>query len=84
MGDVPARSDIQIQSFRFGARVPIRTGSAKDSSGTTQPIFNYETLGLTLDRLSVPENSPTLIGTLSLPKTTGTAFLVMTVKTIEK
>lgn len=77
------RGAFQIQSFKFGARVPIKTGSFKDDGGKLQSVINYESLGLSLDKLSFTENSPTLIGTLSLPKTTGTVFLVLTVKSLE-
>src|SRR4030095_10756855 len=75
------RNDLAFNMFRFGARVPVRTGTAKDGSGNTQPIFNYENIGLTTGRLTVPENTPTLIGSLALPNTTGTAFLVLTLRT---
>jgi len=77
------RAVFQITSFRFGARVPLKIGSFKDETGKSQSTINYESLGLSLDKLSVPENVPTLIGTLSLPKTTGTVFLVLIVKSVE-
>jgi hypothetical protein len=65
---------VQIQSFRFGARVPIKMGN-----GTV----NYESIGLTLQRISVPKNVPTLVGTLPTTKSDETIFLVLTVKPIE-
>ena len=74
------RPTVNMQSFRFGARVPVRTGTMKGEGGATSPIINYESIGLTMSRLGIAENTPTLIGTLSLPKTTGTLFLVITVK----
>jgi len=46
-------------------------------------VLNYEAVGLNMNRVSLPENKPTLIGTLSLPKTTGTMFLVLTVRPTE-
>jgi hypothetical protein len=73
----------QARSFRFGARVPIRTGSVKDSTGIVSPTVNYESLGLAMNMIGLPANTPTLIGTISLPKTTGTIFLVATIKTAE-
>src|SRR5215203_6206591 len=36
----------QARSFRFGARVPVRVGSAKDSAGSVNPVINYESIGL--------------------------------------
>lgn len=77
------RGVFQMGYFRFGARVPLKTASFEDKNGKSQSVINYESVGLSLDKLSVPENTPTLIGTLSVPKTTGTAFLVLTVKSIE-
>lgn len=83
VNETPGRGVFQVQSFRFGARVPLRVGSFKDDGGKAQSVINYESLGLSLDKLSFSENSPTLIGTLSLPKTAGTVFLVLTVKSLE-
>mgnify|MGYP001472183143 CR=1 FL=1 len=83
VSEAPGRGIFQVQSFRFGARVPLRVGGFKDESGKAQPVINYESLGLSLDKLILTENSPALIGTLSLPKTTGTVFLVLTVKSLE-
>ncbi|MEP7148218.1 MAG: hypothetical protein ABI857_04985 [Acidobacteriota bacterium] len=74
------QNGFQARSFRFGARVPIRTGTLKDPSGVATPVVNYESIGLTISMIGLPENTPTLIGTISLPKTTGTIFLIATVK----
>jgi|CXWL01.1.fsa_nt_gi hypothetical protein len=74
----------QAQVFRFGARVPVATGgSFKDDTGKSMPIVNYESIGLNLAKVGAAENTPTLIGTLSLPGANGTIFLVMTVKAVE-
>lgn len=72
----------QFQGFRFGARVPVRVGSFQDEK-VPAPI-NYEATGLTVDRISVRDNVPTLIGTLTQPKTDGTLFLILTVKNVDK
>lgn len=69
----------QARSFRFGARVPVRTGTFKDGTGMNS-VVNYEPIGLTMNVIGLPANTPTLIGTISLPKTTGTIFLVATVR----
>jgi hypothetical protein len=69
----------QAQSFRFGARVPVTTGSFKDDAGKMNPVINYESIGLTFGKVGLPENTPTLIGTLNLPGANGTIFLVMTI-----
>ncbi|MGD9587489.1 MAG: hypothetical protein AB7Q37_09760 [Pyrinomonadaceae bacterium] len=72
----------QLQSFRFGARVPVRAGNFADEKAPA-PI-NYEAIGLTVERVSVRENVPTLIGTLVQPRTDGTLFLVLTVRNADK
>ena len=74
----------QFQSFRFGARVPVRIGGLPDDGGKVGAPVNYEAIGLTLDRMSVKENVPTLVGTLTQPKTDGTLFLILTVKNVDK
>ena len=76
-------SGFQARAFRFGARVPVRTGTFKDPEGKITPVVNYESVGLTMSMIGLPVNTPTLIGTISLPKTTGTIFLVATIKSAE-
>lgn len=78
------QNSIQIQQFRFGARVPVVTATLRDESGKSNPVVNYEAIGLNLRTLSLAENSPTLIGTLPTQKTGETIFLVLTVKTIDE
>lgn len=77
------QNSIQFQSFRFGQRVPIRTASLKDESGKTSNIINYEQIGLTMQKFSVPENVPTTVGSLSTAKPDELMFLVLTVKPVE-
>lgn len=73
----------QAMSFRFGARVPVATTSRPEANGRTETIYNYENIGLTFHKLGVPENVPTLVGTLNLPNADGTVFLVMTVRAVD-
>jgi hypothetical protein len=73
----------QARSFRFGAKVPVRVGSTRDDAGRTHPVINYEGVGLTMNMIGLKANTPTLVGTISLPKTTGTIFLVATIKSAE-
>lgn len=73
-----------FQNFRFGARVPVRVASFSGDGGTKGPVFNYEQIGLNLSRMGVRENTPTLLGTLTQPKTDGTLFLVLTVRNVDK
>jgi len=70
----------QAQSFRFGIRVPVSLGSSRGDGGTSTPTFQYEAIGVSLSKVGLAENTPTLIGTLNLPGATGVIFLVMTVR----
>lgn len=69
-----------MQMFRFGARVPIKITATEN--GKTNQAINYESVGLNVSRLSVAPNSPTLIGTITLPRTAGTVFLVLAVRPV--
>jgi len=62
------------QTFRFGARVPVKTGAEREA------VINYESIGLSFHKVGFSANTPTLLGTLSLPQTAGTMFLVVTIK----
>lgn len=71
------------RQFRFGARLPVRVGSTKDETGKPIPVMNYEPVGLNMNMIGLPANTPTLVGTISLPRTTGTLFLVATIRRVE-
>ena len=77
------KNSIQFESFRFGQRVPIITSITTDTSGKTNNVVNYEQIGLTMRSLSLPENVPTIIGSLSTSKPDELIFLVLTVKPTE-
>ena len=76
------QAGFQAQSFRFGARVPVITGSHEEN-GKSTPNINYESIGLSLQKIGLSENVPTVVGTLTLPGTSGTIFLIMTVKSAD-
>lgn len=82
VGTVGGKNAVQAQGFRFGAKVPVKVGSTKDGEAM-RSVYNYEPIGLNLGRVGLAENTPTLIGTLSLPRTDGTIFVVMTVRPAE-
>ncbi len=69
------KDSIQVQSFKFGQRVPLKTSS---------PVPVYEQIGITLQRFSVPENIPTVIASLSNSKSDDLIFLILTVKSTEQ
>ena len=83
MPNAKGQSGFQAQTFRFGARVPVLMSNSKDESGKSFPVYNYEQIGLTLSKIGLSENVPTLVGTLTLPVTSGTIFLIMTVKSAD-
>ena len=78
----PGQNTLSVQMFRFGARVPIVVSQLPSGDGKTNPVTNYESVGLTLNKLSIAENTPTLVGTISLPRTTGTVFLILTIRQV--
>lgn len=69
----------QFQNFRYGMRVPVIAATFKTEGGQTNSAVNYENIGLSLQRFGVEENTPTVIGTMFLPQTNETVFLVLTV-----
>jgi len=81
--DAKGQNSIQFQSFRFGQRIPIITSSIKDANGKINSVVNYEQVGLTIQKLSLAENVPTVIASLSTWKPNELMFLVLTVKSAE-
>lgn len=73
-------NQLAAHTFRFGARIPINSGTGKDGDGKQMTIYNYENIGLTAGRVTLTENIPTLLGSLSLPNTDSTMFLVLTLR----
>ena len=65
--------------FRFNARVPVAAAAVQEPDGKTRSIYDYETAAFSLATLSIPENVPTLLGTLSLPNN-DTLYLVVSVR----
>jgi hypothetical protein len=78
--DDKGQATVQAQPFRFGAKVPIKVSTLTDGGTKTVSNTSYESIGLTVNQVSLAQNTPTLIGSLSLPKTAGTIFLVLTVR----
>ena len=78
--DDKGQAAVMAQPFRFGAKVPVKVSTLVDGGTKTVSNTSYESIGLTVNQVSLAQNTPTLIGSLSLPKTAGTIFLVLTVK----
>ena len=78
--NTPGKNDLTVQAFRFGARIPFRVGSPTVEAGKQFPAFHYEPIGVSSAHITVPENTPTLLGSLSLPNTNDAMFLVLTLR----
>jgi hypothetical protein len=76
--DVNDKTVLQAETLRFGGRVPIKV--SMDASGKLAPMINYEAIGLNLQRLTFPVGTPTLVGSITMTKSLGTMFLVITVR----
>lgn len=74
------QNQIQIDNFRFGQRVPVVTSIFNNETGKTNSVVNYELVGVNIQRFSLPENVPTVVGSLSTMKPDELMFLILTVK----
>jgi hypothetical protein len=76
-------SSIQVRNFRFNQRVPIKNPAGKDAEG--KPAFStvYESIGMTMQKISLSENVPTVIGSLTTSRPDEIMFLILTVKSSE-
>ena len=72
-----------MEGFRFGARIPIQTGTAVASNGPAAPIINYENTGLNTD-ISMHEGEPVVVGTLNVGPSGDAIILVMTARRSSK
>lgn len=81
--DAKGQNSIQIQNFRFGQRVPVRTSTVTDASGKTNAVVNYEYVGLSMQKIGLPLDTPIVIGNLHSSKPGEMAFLVLTVKPVD-
>lgn len=62
------QNQIQIYNFRFGQKVPIVTAVFSNESGKTNSVVSYEQIGVSIQRCSLPENVPTVVGSLPTTK----------------
>lgn len=84
--DAGGENSISILNFRFGQRVPVKSASFALPADSTKrgDVINYEQIGLSMARVGLPLNSPTIIGNLSATKPDELSFLILTVKPTEK
>lgn len=73
------RPDLVHFRMHFGARLPIVVGTSGSSSSS--PSVNYESTGISTS-LSIRENEPVVVGTMSLGPTNEMLVLVVSVKRI--
>lgn len=73
---------VSFQRFSFDVKIPFTYISFNESKSSV-PITNHEQIGIVLQGFNVPENTPTLIGTLAMPKADETIFFILTVKPAE-
>jgi hypothetical protein len=78
-----ARDMVRMEGFRFGARIPIQTGTAVASNGPAAPIINYENTGLNTD-ISMREGEAVIVGTLNVGPSGDAIILVMSAKRSSK
>lgn len=69
-----------VRSFRFGLRVPIAMPGGSAADGKTGSITSYENVGLVAEHFGVPMNTAILVGNISLPRSAGTLFLILSVR----
>jgi hypothetical protein len=81
--DANGRDVVRMDGFRFGARIPIQTGTAIASNGPAAPIINYENTGLNTD-ISMHEGEPVIVGTLNVGPSGDAIILVMTARRSSK
>lgn len=81
--DASGRDVVRMDGFRFGARIPIQTGTAVASNGPAAPIINYENTGLNTD-ISMREGEPVVVGTLNVGPSGDAIILVISARRSSK
>ena len=76
------QNTVQFQNFRFGARIPFVT--TKVDNGNAFSVINYENIGLSIRKLSLSLDTPTIIGSLSTSKADELMFLILSVKSADE
>lgn len=78
--DANGQNTVSIFNFRFGQRVPVKTANYADDAGKSRAVVNYESVGLSMQRIGLTVNTPTVVGNLSAAKPDELSFLILTVK----
>lgn len=78
--DENGKSLIKFHEFNFGAKVPVVV--ALNAKGDNNPAVHYENIGIRINWFSLPENKPTIVGSLATPKTDEFIFLILTIRPV--
>lgn len=74
--DASGQNIVELSRFKFGARVPIQTGTAVTSgTSTSAPIIQYQNTGISTE-FSMREGEPVVVGTLNVGQA-GEAFILV-------
>ncbi len=78
--DAGGREVVQMSPFRFGLRIPLQMGMARNNSGGDAAVtVNYESVGITTD-VTMRESEPVIVGTLDAGRPNETLVLVLMAK----
>lgn len=77
--DAQGHDIVRMEGFKFGAKIPIQTGTALASNSPSAPIINYEPTGLNTD-ISMREGEPVVVGTLNVGPSGDAIILVMSAR----
>jgi hypothetical protein len=77
------REIVQMENFKFGAKIPIQMGTALASNAPGAPIINYEPTGLNTD-ISMREGEPVIVGTLNVGPSGDAIILVISAQRSSK
>ncbi|MEZ5428127.1 MAG: hypothetical protein R2747_17780 [Pyrinomonadaceae bacterium] len=78
--DSKGRPGVEFRSFSFEGRILYKTTVFNEKAGSMVPATGSDLIELKNQRFNVPENEPTVIGNLALPKSDKQIFLIITVK----
>ncbi|CAN5817842.1 hypothetical protein BH18ACI4_BH18ACI4_21380 [soil metagenome] len=81
--DAGGRDVVRMEGFRFGARIPIQTGTTVASNGPAAPVIHYENTGLNTD-ISMREGEPVIVGTLNVGPSGDAIILVISAQRSSK
>ena len=81
--DAAGREVVRMEGFKFGAKIPIQTGTALASNSPAAPIINYEPTGLNTD-ISMREGEPVVVGTLNVGPSGDAIILVISARRSSK